>query len=199
MKRLLRSLVLAVAALALLWLGGFLLFTANLPRQTSINGQPGVSDAIVVLTGGRGRLQQGLQLLSARKGAKLLISGVQANVSAEELRASQSVATDMFSCCVDLGYQARDTWGNAIEAALWIERNGYQSLHLVTASYHMPRSLLLFQQTMPKVSLRANPVFSKHVKLVDWWLFPGTMKLLAMEYSKYLISLLRVRLMGPAR
>ena len=87
---------------------------------------------------------------------------------------------------------------NAIEAALWIRRHGYRSLHLVTASYHMPRSLLLFQQAMPNVSLHANPVFSDRVKLADWWRFPGTMKLLAVEYSKYLVSLLRVRLTGPA-
>ena len=70
-------------------------------------------------------------------------------------------------------------------------------MHLVTASYHIPRSLLLFQRAMPEVRLQANPVFTEHVKLANWWFFPGTMKLLALEYSKYLISLLRVRLTGP--
>ena len=128
-----------------------------------------------------------------------MVSGVETGVSAAELQANQAATTgDLFSCCVDLGYQAHDTWGNAIEAALWIRRHGYRSLHLVTASYHMPRSLLLFQQAMPNVSLHANPVFSDRVKLADWWRFPGTMKLLAVEYSKYLVSLLRVRLTGPA-
>ncbi len=193
-----RSVLLSLAAMALLWLGGFLLYAAELPRQASARAQPGANDAIVVLTGGRGRLEVGLQLLADRKGEKLLISGVQKDVSAAEIQTSQSAAGDLFSCCVDLGYQARDTWGNAIEAALWMERNGYQSLHLVTASYHMPRSLLLFQQAMPNITLHANPVFPKQVKLADWWQFPGTMKLLAMEYSKYLISLLRVRLTGPS-
>jgi uncharacterized SAM-binding protein YcdF (DUF218 family) len=198
MKWLPRSVLLCLSAMALLWLGGFLLFAAELPRQASTTAQPGVNDAIVVLTGGRGRLRLGLQLLAAGKGAKLLFSGVQTGISAAELQANQSGAEPLFSCGVDLGYQARDTRGNAIETALWMERNGYQSLHLVTASYHMPRSLLLFQQAMPKITLHANSVFPKHVKLADWWLFPGTMKLLAMEYSKYLISLLRVRLTGSA-
>ncbi len=193
-----RSVLLSLAAMALLWLGGFLLYAAELPRQASARAQSGANDAIIVLTGGRGRLEVGLQLLADRKGEKLLISGVQKDVSAAEIQTSQSAAGDLFSCCVDLGYQARDTWGNAIEAALWMERNGYQSLHLVTASYHMPRSLLLFQQAMPNITLHANPVFPKQVKLADWWLYPGTMKLLAVEYSKYLISLLRVRLTGPS-
>ena len=191
-----RGAVSVIAALVLLWLGGFLYFAAHLPRQMA--AAPVVSDAIVVLTGGTGRVQVGLQLLSAGSGKRLLISGVEPGTTAAELRAGQKVGTEMFDCCVDFGYRARDTRGNAIETALWMERHGYKSLHLVTASYHMPRSLLLFQRAMPTVTLRANPVFTKHVKLANWWLFPGTMKLLAMEYSKYLISLLDVRLTGPA-
>ncbi|MDA1098939.1 MAG: YdcF family protein [Proteobacteria bacterium] len=190
--RLRHGLVLVIAAIILLWLGGFLLFTAQLPRQ--MTAQPGISDAIVVLTGGTGRLQVGLQMLSAGMGKIMLISGVEPGTTAAELQAGQSVGADKFECCVELGYRARDTQGNAIETALWIERHGYRSLHLVTASYHMPRSLLLFQRAMPTVTLRANPVFPEHVKLADWWHFPGTMKLLAVEYSKYLISLLNVRL-----
>ena len=190
-----RGVVLALAAIILLWLGGFLFFAAQLPRQ--MTAKPGISDAIVVLTGGPGRLQVGLQLLSAGMGGKLLISGVEPGTTAAELQAGQGVGADKFGCCVELGYRARDTRGNAIETALWMERHGYRSLHLVTASYHMPRSLLLFRRAMPRVTLQANPVFTIHVKLAKWWFFPGTMKLLAMEYSKYLISLLNLRLTGP--
>ncbi len=190
-----RSVVLAIATIILLWLGGFLLFAAQLPRQ--MTAKPEVNDAIVVLTGGTGRLEVGLQLLSAGMGRNLLISGVAPGTTTAELRVGQKVGVDKFGCCVDLGYRARDTRGNAIETALWMERHGYRSLHLVTASYHMPRSLLLFQRAMPNVVLQANPVFTKHVKLADWWFFPGTMRLLAMEYSKYLVSLLSVRLTGP--
>jgi uncharacterized SAM-binding protein YcdF (DUF218 family) len=188
--------VLGIAAIILLWLGGFLFFTAQLPRQ--VTAPLTISDAIVVLTGGTGRLRVGLRLLSAGMGEKLLISGVAPGTTAAELQQGQSTGVDKFGCCVELGYRARDTRGNAIETALWMQRHGYRSLHLVTGSYHMPRSLLLFQRAMPKVTLRAYPVFPKHVKLAGWWWFPGTMKLLAMEYSKYLISLFSVRLTGPA-
>lgn len=190
-----RGVVLGIAAIILLWLGGFLSFAAQLPRQAT--AQPRVADAIVVLTGGTGRLQIGLQLLAAGRGKQLLISGVDPGTTAAELQAGQSIGADKFGCCVELGHRARDTRGNAVETALWMERHGYRSLHLVTASYHMPRSLLLFERAMPTVTLWPNPVFPKHVKLADWWYFPGTMKLLAIEYSKYLISLLSVRLIGP--
>ncbi|MDE0944194.1 MAG: YdcF family protein, partial [Alphaproteobacteria bacterium] len=184
------------ATLALLWLGGFLLFASQLP--TRVVTHPVVSDAIVVLTGGRGRLQAGLKLLASGGGARLLISGVNAGISAKQLRTSTVEATRLFTCCVDLGYQAHDTRGNAVETAQWMQRRGYDSLHLVTASYHMPRSLLLFQAAMPTINVHANPVLPEHVKLTEWWLFPGTLRLLAMEYSKYLVSLIRVRLTEPS-
>ena len=185
----------AISATMLIWLGGFFLFSAQLPQQTKV--PPLVSDAIVVLTGGAGRLQLGLKLLSHGKGEFLLISGVEPGTTTEVLRSGLNVDLEKFNCCVELGYKARDTWGNAMETALWAERNGYRSLHLVTASYHMPRSIFMFRYAMPEIILRANPVFPSHVKLNNWWVYPGTMKLLAVEYSKYLISLLRLRLIGP--
>jgi len=200
-----RRLGLAVVAMALLWLGGFLHFTSQLPQEGAEKGESrqaardvgGNSDAIVVLTGGTGRLRLGLEMLAAGKAGRLLISGVETGISAAELQTRQTEAADVFSCCIDLGYQARDTRGNALEAALWVKRHGYDSLQLVTGSYHMPRSLLLFHQAMPDVALRPVPVFPKHVKLAQWWLFPGTLRLLAVEYSKYLASLFQVRLIGP--
>ena len=179
-----------------LWLGGFLQFVAELPRRQA--QQPGINDAIVVLTGGRGRLQVGLRMLAAGRGARLLISGVKSGISAVELRDIQAEAAEMFSCCVDLGYQAHDTRGNAIETSLWARHHGYSSLHLVTASYHMPRSLLLFRQAMSNVDFQPIPVIPVSVKLDQWWLFSGTFKLLIVEYSKFLVSLIRVRLTSTA-
>ena len=193
-SRLGRGVLWCVLAVVLLWLGGFFHFTSQLPQEPT--QASGFADAIVVLTGGTGRLRAGLEMLAAGNGARLLISGVKTGISAAELRNVQTEAANMFSCCVDLGYQAHDTRGNAVEAALWARLHRYSSLHLVTASYHMPRSLLLFRQAMPAVALRPAPVFPRQVKLALWWLYPGTMKLLAVEYTKFLVSLLGVRLTG---
>lgn len=192
----LRVLCFCVFVALFLWLGGFFHFVTELPRRQA--QQPGINDAIVVLTGGRGRLQVGLRMLVAGRGSRLLISGVKSGISAAELRDIQAEAADMFSCCIDLGYQAHDTRGNAIETSLWARLHGYRSLHLVTASYHMPRSLLLFRQAMSDVDFQPIPVMSVSVKLDQWWLFPGTLKLLIVEYSKFLVSLIRVRLTSPA-
>lgn len=191
---LLRIVLRLVFALAFLWLGGLIAYTAGLPQQAAAPAR--TTDGIVVLTGGADRLDAGLKLLIDGKAKKLLISGVDPATTAAMLQARNTQAPELFGCCVELGHQAQDTVGNAFEAALWAERERYRSLHIVTAAYHMPRSLLLFREAMPEVEVIANPVFPAHVKLQRWWLYPGTARLLALEYSKYLVSLVRVRLSG---
>lgn len=191
---LLRMTLWLLTALFFLWLGGLIAYAAALPQNGPDPARK--TDGIVVLTGGTERLDAGLRLLLEGKARKLLISGVDPATTAAALQARSSQAPELFRCCVDLGHQAQDTVGNAIEAALWVERERYSSLRVVTAAYHMPRSLLLFREAMPTVEVVPNPVFPAHVKLERWWFYPGTARLLALEYSKYLVSLVRVRLSG---
>jgi len=90
-----------------------------------------------------------------------------------------------------LGYEAMDTAGNARETAAWVSAEGYTSLRVVTAAYHMPRSLVELASAMPGVTLVAHPVFPERVRLDAWWSWPGTASLVATEYTKYLVSRLR--------
>ena len=101
---------------------------------------------------------------------------------------------DRFACCVVLGHAAENTAENAAETVRWMAAEGYRSLRIVTASYHMPRSLVEFQRALPDAELVANPVFTAHVKLDRWWAWRGTMLLVADEFNKYLFSLVRSRL-----
>jgi len=182
----------ALGALACLWLGGFLSFVADLP--TTIEDPDRQTDAIIVLTGGAERLNTGIELLRAGKAKRLLITGVDRTATQAALQARSQIDPAKFACCVDLGREASDTVGNAIEAELWMRRSGFKSLRLVTASYHMPRSLLLFRSTLKDVEVIANPVFLEHVKTERWWRYPGTARLLAVEFVKYVVSLIQVRL-----
>lgn len=184
----------ALGGLVCLWLGGFLYFVASLP--TAVEDPMSETDAIVVLTGGAERLNTGFELLRAGKAKKLLITGVDRTATQAAIQARSQIDPAMFACCVELGREAPDTVGNAIEAALWMRRSGFSSLRLVTASYHMPRSLLLFRSTLKDTEVIANPVFLEHVKTESWWRYPGTARLLAVEFVKYLVSLLQVRLAG---
>ncbi|OUS12167.1 hypothetical protein A9Q97_06540 [Rhodospirillales bacterium 47_12_T64] len=178
----------AVAAF-LFWIIGFFWFATNLPDDVTNDGQ--IADAIVVLTGGSDRINTGLDLLSQGQGKKLFISGVYKGVEVQELLQLSQRAPKNLECCVKLGYQADDTRGNAQESKTWVDEQDYSSLRLVTASYHMPRSLLEFRHAMPNITIYPHPVFPEHVKQKDWWLWPGSMTLILSEYVKFLLAQVR--------
>jgi uncharacterized SAM-binding protein YcdF (DUF218 family) len=168
---------------------GFLWFTTLLPAAGDSDERG--TDAIVVLTGGSDRLAVALDLLIADKGRKLFVSGVYRGVDVRQLLDLSQHSPEDLSCCVVLGYEADNTRGNAIETAAWMQDQGFTSLRLVTATYHMPRSLLEFRRTMPDVLIIPHPVFPEHFKRDDWWLWPGSSSLLISEYTKYLVALAR--------
>lgn len=169
---------------------GFLLFVAMVPREPDRTGLR--ADAIVVLTGGEDRLAEGARLLASGRGDRLLITGVHEETSRRDILAkldlvSQELSQDL-DCCIDLDRAALDTRGNAQQTRRWADRHGYRSLIVVTANYHMPRSLMEFARTMPERTLIAHPVFpSGFSPTADWqWAIAG--RLLVGEYLKFLAS-----------
>jgi uncharacterized SAM-binding protein YcdF (DUF218 family) len=170
---------------------GFPIFVWSLPRASA---DPGEADAIVALTGGEGRLQAALDLLAQGKGERLLISGVHSGTSREELFAAVGQLSPRATCCVDLGRSAANTIGNAEETAAWVERYGYRSIIVVTASYHLPRSLMELRTVLPETRLVPYPVFPDRVRLDEWYSDPETTTVLAGEYLKFIVSTARLAL-----
>ena len=176
-----------VAAIILLWLAGFAWFVGSsyLMRPDPSS----VTDAIVVVTGGRQRLEAGLELLAAGKAKKLFISGVNQHVDRDELLHSLRPLPENAACCIILGHDAVDTFGNARETAEWMHGEGYRSLRLVTSWYHMRRSLLEFGRVMPLVHMIPHPVYAHRVDPQRWWNWHGAPLLVLGEYDKYLVTL----------
>ena len=195
----LRRVTIVAAGCCVLWLAGLLWF-ATPPAAES---KPGRTDAIVVLTGGSLRVQSGLDLLREGKGRKLFVSGVSPQVEVNELLRISGNGPDeaatWASCCVVLGHHADNTLGNAEETARWMRNQGFHSLRLVTAWYHMPRSLVEFERAMPEIEIVPHPVFPDQVKQQHWWAWPGTAALLVIEYAKYLAALARPLIGSPQR
>lgn len=191
-RRLLHFLLL----LAVIWLGGFLAFAAAIPGSVRDAERP--VDAIVVLTGGGVRLSEGFALLDRGLAKKMLISGVAAGVEMPALLQTLGSAPQptqaVLDCCVTLGYDALSTEGNARESYRWLTGNGFKSVRLVTANYHMNRSLLEFRRMMPDIELVPNPVFPPEVQEPYWFLRPGTVYLLGNEYHKYLVAMGRAEI-----
>ena len=178
--------VILLSIATILWLYGLLNFLRMIPERIT-NKNPN-SDAIVVLTGGSDRLKKGLQLLTKKKAKKLFISGVyRGNDVRRLLQVQQHNPTEVL-CCISLGYAATSTMGNAIETADWIKKNGFNSIVLVTANYHMPRSLMLFRYIMPEIRIIPHPVFPTQFEPAHWWARPRTTSLIISEYIKYTIA-----------
>jgi uncharacterized SAM-binding protein YcdF (DUF218 family) len=186
------------ALLVGLWFYGFLGFVAAvdaLPEQI-IEPSLDKTDAIIVLTGGSERVATGIELLESGTGKKLFISGVHKKLSLEGILGNQPVSPSLRACCIILGYQAGSTFGNAEETREWMTIEGYHSLRLVTANYHMPRSLLLFHAAMPDVTIIPHPIAPDSVKLYTWWQHPHTIELLVVEYIKFLLANIKTEISG---
>jgi uncharacterized SAM-binding protein YcdF (DUF218 family) len=186
--------VCAVACAALL--GGFLAFANGLPRTE----QPTVmrADGIVVLTGGASRIVDAVDLLAAGRGKRLLISGVHPNTTPNELTRVNPEFEKFLSCCTDLGHEATNTIGNAVETGRWVREHKFGSLIVVTSGWHMPRALIEIEYELPGVKLIPYPVVSERMREEPWWSDAPTIRLLFVEYVKYVASFLRVRL-DPTR
>ena len=162
-------------------------FLGKIPSKNSeiSNDQ---SDGIVVLTGGNNRLKQGIKLLINKKAKKLFISGVYRGNDVRRLLAAQKQNPDEVLCCINIGYSATSTHGNAEETNEWVRSLGYKSIRLVTANYHMPRSLVLFSSEMPEIRIIPHPVYPPKFKYSQWWLSSRTINLVLSEYFKYIIA-----------
>ena len=182
MQRFLQSLAFTFVVGGLIGFGSFagLISGYDLPSSTQR------ADAIVVLTGDRGRLAAGGELLNAGQAPRMLISGVHSSVSNSDILVQANLDQAELDCCVTLGRQARDTVGNAEETAQWARANSYNSLIIVTSDYHLPRSLLEMKRVMPEVEFIAYPVHTPPP-----WERPASARLWAQEYAKFATVWLR--------
>jgi uncharacterized SAM-binding protein YcdF (DUF218 family) len=178
-----------------LWLGGLHAFTRGLDIPPATPEQQ--ADAIVVLTGGSSRLEAGFDLLERGLAEKLFISGVYQGVEVRELLAllrEQEGGKQGLEDRVVLGFEANDTMGNAYETIGWMRQQGYTSLYLVTANYHMRRSLLEFRQVAPGMRIYAVPVIPEGLDMANWWRNHAHRNLIIREYMKFLLAHVRALL-----
>lgn len=165
--RILKLFLLFVFLMVCGWLvgyGWFIVYTQNLrwERPTS------PMDAIVVLTGGSNRIEQGLHLLDTGYAQHLFITGVNVNVDMKDIesiwdREKNAGVIDPedrleIPCCIALGRRAQNTRQNAKETAEWMKEKDVYSFILVTSNYHIPRAMLEFKAAMPKTKIHVDPI-----------------------------------------
>lgn len=164
-----------LSLLFLAWILGFAWFALLLPLPAGAER----TDAIVVLTGGPGRIDRGLERLEAGDAKRLLISGVARAVKPRELAAEYKRPQKLFDCCIALGFEAEDTRSNATEVAGWVARRNYHSIRLITTDWHMRRAEYELARAMGKgVTILPDAVRSR-----------PSFATLFREYHKYLAGL----------
>lgn len=164
-----------ISLLFLAWVLGFAWFALLPPVPAPLQK----TDAIVVLTGGPGRIDRALDLLEQKQADRLLISGVAREVKPHELAAEYKRPMALFDCCVALGFEAEDTRSNATEVVNWVARRKYRTVRLVTTDWHMRRAEFELRRAIDKdVTIIPDAVRSQ----------PNFLTLFR-EYHKYLAGL----------
>jgi uncharacterized SAM-binding protein YcdF (DUF218 family) len=174
-----------------LWCAGFAAFVAATPHRAEDMDTP--TDAIVVLTGGPARLDTGVDLLERGLSRRMLISGVMPGIGLDDIMRQARLPGQAPPCCIDLDPVATDTYGNATETARWVESEGVASVRLITAYYHMPRSLFLFRRALPETTLVPHPVYPRAIPRGKWWRLGYSTRVLHDEYLKYLATVVLAR------
>ena len=180
-----------VTFVIVVFFGGFVLFASTIPREEEEFHRS--ADGIVALTGGASRIADAVELLIAGRGQRLLISGVNPSTTPGELIRLTPELEKLFACCVDLGHQALNTTGNAMEIAQWTHEHQFRSIIVVTSAWHMPRALVELERELAGVELIPHAVVSDRLRDEPWWTNPQTVRLLLVEYVKYLATYARIR------
>ena len=196
-RRLGRVLLVAMVAVVVVSVAGFVYFSAEVSELRKAD-TAAPADGIVVLTGGKSRIETALQLLGQGLGRRLLISGVHPRTSASAIRRAVGGESRLFDCCVDIDRAALDTFGNAEEAGKWAHRNGFASLIVVTSDYHMPRSLMEMRSINPDIRLVPHLVPTQADGTWSWVSDPDLVRVVASEYLKFIAAAIRVRIEGRA-
>ena len=152
-----RKLALYISSIIILFLiYGFVMFLKNIyHNQASFNYQ---TDGIAVLTGGKGRINLGLELFNKNKNLRLIISGVDKKVSDKsiipnDLKNKASITIDKVS---------ESTYENAKIINKWTSKYKLQNVTIITSYYHMPRSMLILKKKSKNLKFFADPVRHCH-------------------------------------
>lgn len=141
------------------------------------------ADAIVVLTGGKGRVEEGLNLLRTGAAGVLVLSGVHEDADIDSIYLKKMSNREKFK--IILEKRSKSTYENAIEVKRLLDAYDIRSMILITSRYHMKRAEYIFSRVLPpgvriETMSVSTPNFDEH----GWW-SGNSLVILLIEFVKY--------------
>ena len=177
-----RILIILLALFLLLSTIGYFIYLYNIKYNNLVLGQN--IDGIAVLTGGKGRIKLGLNLLAEDSRVKLIISGVDKKAPISSILSSSLQEDNR----IQIDRESQSTFDNALVITKWAKKNKLININVITSFYHMPRSMMLLNRFTNNINYYAYPVQRKEsishnsLQNIQFTLF------LIEEYIKYLLS-----------
>ncbi len=143
------------------------------------------NSAIVVLTGGKGRINRGIELFKNNHGDYLFISGV---FKESEIEIRDEINNQLVNkkCCVIYDNNAKNTKQNAMEVSKWLGQNqNIKRIILVSSYYHLPRSYLIFNKIISDREIFLTPA---NYKIVFSENFIFHARIVTLEYFKIIYT-----------
>jgi uncharacterized SAM-binding protein YcdF (DUF218 family) len=186
---------------ALTWSVALAWFVNAMPSNPLPSGVR--SEALVVLTGGQGRVEHGFEMLAANAAPLLFISGVGEHVTQEEMLIEHADAEvkqqiEAQGSEIVLDHIARSTVSNADQSATFLKAREIKTIRLITANYHMKRSIHEFHAAYPTLRIIPDPVFPSGFRRHEWWEHENTRRLVFSEFYKYFAVVIRDLLRAEA-
>lgn len=180
-----RNIGLAVLSALLLFTAGVFLDFMEATRGYYNAAKHEKADAIVVLTGGKGRAEEGLSLLRQGRAELLILSGVNEDADAASIYFySRLVEKEHGSIVLDK--VSRSTYENAEVVSGIVREKGIRSIILITSGYHMKRADFIFRHVMaPDVVIYNYVAPTPNFDVARWW-SGGSLMLVMVEFLKYL-------------
>lgn len=127
------------------------------------------ADAIFVLTGGEGRIQEGVRAWTGGAARELYILGAGRGVPIARILPEVSRISAEALSRVHVEGWSENTLENAFSAKSAVGEGKYSSVILVTSDYHVPRAVLAFRKVLPpEVSLSAIRVRPERGAGASW-------------------------------
>ncbi len=107
------------------------------------------ADCAVALTGGAGRIREGMDLLSQKRVRTLIIAGANPSSTLRDMIPGWVFYGNLDFGAVVLEKRSTTTFGNAQQTASLVEAFRCRDVILITSRLHMMRALRTFQRTYP--------------------------------------------------